>query len=38
MAHLGTEHACVHVRRDTDRLDVAAFKSIMTLVAQCGSN
>ena len=38
MAHVGTEHACVHVRRDTDRLDVAAFKSIMTLVAQCGSN
>ena len=38
MAHVGTEHACVHVRRDTDRLEAAAFKSIMTLVAQYGSN
>ena len=38
MAHVGTEHACVHVRRDTDGLEAAAFKSIMTLVAQYGSN
>ena len=38
MAHVGTEHACVHVRRDTDGLEAAAFKSMMTLVAQYGSN
>jgi hypothetical protein len=38
MAHVGTEHACVHVRRDADALEAAAFKGILTLVTQCGSN